>query len=170
MGHRDFLDPGDTLGALAKTVSISNFLRYHRLAGYLSHYTKKMQGIALGIPSLRTIFDEQYYTDLAGGLLESLGRLFKGATKLYVYPYRDPQTGKLITAETMEVAPHLRHTCAQLRENRHIETVRNYNERYLPIYPHNVLALIQGAAPAWEKVVPAQIVEIIKRDGWFDWK
>ena len=169
-GHRDFLDRVDTLGALGKTVLISNFLRYYRLVGYLSNYTPKMQGIALGIPSLRTIFDEQYYTDLEGGLLESLGRLFKGATKLYVYPYRDPQTGAVTTAETMQVAPHLRHLYAHLLENRHLETIRNHNERYLPIYPHDVLALIQGGDAAWEKMVPAQIVDIVRRDRLFGWK
>lgn len=168
--HRDFLDRVDTLGALGKTVLVSNFLRYYRLVGYLSHYTNKMQGIALGVPSLRAIFDEKFYTDLEGGLLESLGRLFKGATKLYVYPYRDPQTGELITAETLQVAPHLRHLYAHLLENRNIETIRNHNERYLSINPRDALALIQTGDPAWEKMVPAQIVEIVKRDRLFGWK
>lgn len=169
-GHLDFLDRVDTLSALGKTVLISNFLRYYRLVGYLSHYTQKMQGIVLGIPSLRSIFDEQYYVGLEGGMLEALGRLFKGATKLYVYPYRDPKSGTITTAETMQVAPHLRHLYAHLLENKHIESITSYNERYLPIYPHDVLALIQSGETAWEKMVPPQIAEIIKRDRLFGWR
>ena len=46
--HRDFLDRVDTLSALGKTVLISNFLRYHRLVMYLSHYTQKAIGLPLG--------------------------------------------------------------------------------------------------------------------------
>jgi hypothetical protein len=167
---RDFLDRVDTLSALGQIVLISNFLRYYRLVGYLSHYTQKMQGIVLGVPSLRTIFDEQYYTSLEGGLLESLGRLFNGASKLYVYPYRDPKTGEVTTANTMQVAPHQRHLYSHLIENHHVESIRNYDERYLPIYPKEVLALIQGGDPAWEKLVPPAIVEIIKREHLFGWR
>src|SRR5439155_21808120 len=100
VAHKDFLDRVDVLSGLGQTVLISNFRRYYRLVAYLAHYTQKMQGIALGIPSLRAIFDEQNYTDLEGGLLESLGRLFKGATKLYVYPFLDPDTGQITTADT----------------------------------------------------------------------
>ena len=42
---RDFLDRVDTLGALGKTVLISNFLRFHRLVAYLSRYTQKPIGL-----------------------------------------------------------------------------------------------------------------------------
>src|SRR5580700_5889205 len=40
--HQDFLDRVDILGALGKTVLISNFGEYHRLAAYFFRYTKKM--------------------------------------------------------------------------------------------------------------------------------
>ena len=43
--HRDFLDRVDLLGSLGKTVLISNYGEYYRLAAYLFRYTKKMIGI-----------------------------------------------------------------------------------------------------------------------------
>src|SRR6185312_166974 len=89
MAHKDFRDRVDLLSTLGKTVLIANFGRYYRLVEYLSRYTQKMQGIELGLPSLRGIFAEQFYVDLPGGLLDSLGRLFTSTTKLYVYPFRD---------------------------------------------------------------------------------
>src|SRR5271157_555705 len=73
--HRDFLDRVDTLAALGKTVLISNFAEYHRLAAYFFRYTKKMIGLAVGVPTLKEIFDEKYYADLSGGILESFGRI-----------------------------------------------------------------------------------------------
>ena len=165
--HKDFLARVDILSALGKTVLISNFGRYYRLVAYLARYTHKMTGIALGVPSLREIFDEKFYTDLEGGLLESLGRLFKCLVKLYVYPFRDPQTGEVTSAESLKVAPNLRHLYAHLLENNFIESIANYNERFLPIYAKQVLNQIQTGDHAWEGLVPAPIVQIIKRDRLF---
>ena len=44
--------------------------------------------------------------------------MFKNALRLYVYPYRDPASGKLITAENLLVKPNLRHLCACLLKSR----------------------------------------------------
>jgi hypothetical protein len=193
LAHKDFLDRVDLLSTLGKTVLISNFGRYYRLVEYLSRYTQKMQGIALGIPSLRGIFDEKFYSDLPGGLLESLGRLFKSSTKLYVYPYRDPASGQvtadanmargesgmwfhqaggnqIVTAANLQVAPHLRHLYAHLLENGHIASIENYNPDYLSLFPPFVLSKLQSGDASWENDVPPAIVEIIKRGHMFGWK
>ncbi len=165
--HKDFLARVDLLSALGKTVLISNFGRYYRLVAYLARYTHKETGIVLGVPSLKEIFDEKFYTDLEGGLLESLGRLFKSEVKLYVYPWLDPATGQVVTAENMQVAPNLRKLYAYLLENKCIESVRNHNVEYLSIYSRDVLAKIQTGDGTWEKLVPAPIVELIKKNRFF---
>jgi hypothetical protein len=167
--HRDFLDRVDTLGALDKTVLISNFLRYHRLVMYLSKYTQKTIGLPLGLVRLRDVMDENFYTDLEGGLMESLGQLFKNDAKLYVYPSLDRKTGKLTTVENMEVAPHLRHLYAHLVENRFVENIHNYNPDYLKIYSGDVLAKIKAGDAAWEKLVPAPIAQVIRAKRLFGW-
>jgi hypothetical protein len=168
--HKDFLARVDILRSLGKTVLISNYARYYRLVAYLSRYTQKSIGIALGIPSLKEIFDEKFYTDLDGGMLEALGRLFKNSVKLYVYPWRDPVTGKVSTAENLLVAPHLRHLYAHLIENHFIESIHKHNVEYLPIFSRDVLARIQTYDPSWEAMVPAAIVEIIKREKFFGYR
>jgi hypothetical protein len=168
--HKDFLQRVDVLAALGKTVLISNYLRYYRLVAYLSRYTQKGIGIALGVPSLKEIFDEKFYTDLEGGLLESLGRLFKNSVKLYVYPWRDPVTGKVYTAENMKVAPHLQNLYAYLVENRYVASIQKHNVDYLPIFSRDVLARIQTYDPTWETMVPPAVVEMIKRDKLFGFR
>lgn len=160
--HQDFLDRVDILGSLGKTVLISNYGEYHRLAAYLFRHTKRMIGIVMGIPTLKEIFEEKYYTDLSGGILESFGRLFKNELKLYVYPLQDAKTGSLITADNMRVAPHLRHLYAYLLENRFIESLRDFDESYLPIFSRDVLNKIQSGDDTWEKMVPAEVACIIK--------
>ncbi len=159
--HQDFLDRVDCLTALGKNVLISNYLEYHRLAQYLFLYTKKMIGIAMGVPSLKDLFDEKYYTDLEGGILESLGRLFKNDLKLYVYPVQEKQTGALITAGNLRVAPHLRHLYAYLIENRVIESLRDIDDKCLPIFSRDVLAKIRGGDETWKTMVPKEVAQLI---------
>jgi hypothetical protein len=161
--HQDFLDRADILRALGKTVLISNYAEYHRLASYLFQHTKHMIGIVLGVPTLRELFDEKYYADLEGGILESFGRLFKNDLKMYAYPLLDQATGSLITAGNLRVAPHLRHLYAYLVENRMIESVRDYDERLLSVFSRDVLKRIRNGDDSWESMVPPVVAEIIKQ-------
>ncbi|MHB1308318.1 MAG: TonB-dependent receptor [Limisphaerales bacterium] len=162
INHQDFLDRVDTLGSLGQTVLISNYGEFHRLASYLFRYTKKMIGLVLGAPTLHEIFDEKYYTDLEGGILESFGRLFKNDLKLYVYPFRDPATGTLMTADNLGVAPHLRHLLAYLLEKSFIKDLVCYDPSCLPIFAHDVAERIKAGDPTWEHMVPPQVAQMIK--------
>jgi hypothetical protein len=128
----------------------------------LFRYTKKMIGLVMGVPSCRKSFEEKYYSDLDGGILESFGRLFKNALKLYVYPVQDKPTGAIITANNLRVAPHLQHLYAYLVENHFIQAIKDYNECYLPIFSREVLALIKSGDAGWELMVPPQVAAMIK--------
>jgi hypothetical protein len=167
--HRDFLDRVDMLSALGKPVLLSNFLRYHRLVTYLSRYTQKDIGLPLGVTRLRDVFDEKFYTGMPGGLMESFGQLFRSGVKLYVYPALEP-SGTITTLDNMEVAPHLRHLFAHLVENRYMENIRNYNRDYLSMYAGDAIAKIQSGDPAWEKLVPRPVADVIKEKKLFGLK
>jgi len=168
--HADYLARVDTLCALGKTVLISNFGEYFRLAAYLFRYTKQMIGFVMGVPSLREIFEEKYYANLEGGILESFGRMFKNDLKLFVYPLRDANSGAVITAENLKVAPQLAHLYAHLLGNRFIEPIRGYNPSYLPIFSREILGQIQSGTPGWEASVPPQVAEMIKARKFFGYR
>lgn len=167
---QDFLDRVDILAALGKTVLISDFAEYHRLAAYFFRYTKKMIGIAMGVPTLKEIFDEKYYADLSGGILESFGRMFKNDLKFYVYPLLEAKTQSLISASNLRVAPNLRHLHAYLIENRFIEGLRDYDESALPIFSRDVLQRIRNGDKTWETMVPAQVAAMIRERKLFGCK
>ena len=167
--HRDFLDRVDTLGALGKPVLISNFLRYHRLVTYLSRHTQKPIGLPIGLVRLRDVMDERFYTDMAGGLMESLGQLFKNGAKMYVYPSLDKKTGRLITVDNFDVAPHLRHLYAHLLENKFIENLPVSNPDSLKIYSSDVLGKIQAGDEALAQMIPPPIFEVIRAKKLFGW-
>lgn len=157
----DFLDRVDILSALGRTVLISNYGEYYHLVNYLTRYTDKMIGLPLGIPAMREIFDEKYYTNLEGGILEGLGRLFKTGVKLYVYPKQE-ENGHLTTAENFQVAPNLKHLYAHLLENGFIESMRGYHSDYFDIYSPNVLQKIRDRDASWKTMVPDEVAKVIE--------
>jgi hypothetical protein len=158
---QDFLDRTDILGALGQTVLVSSFGEYFRLVDYIARHTTEAIGLALGVPSLEEIFREKYYTDLEGGILEGLGRLFKKNVRLYAYP-RLAGDGQIITADNFHVEPRLHHLYAYLRENEFVVPVTDYREEILSIKSPAVLAMIRSGDPAWEKCVPPEVARIIR--------
>ncbi len=159
--HRDFLDRAEMLHALGHHVLISREPRNFTLVETLSRYTKARIGIALGVPTLRSIIDDEY-EDLAGGRLEALGRLFKNAVKVYVYPTRNPESGELVTSDTMPVSDTMRALYRFLLDNRRVEALEGYDPSILGIRTSDVLARLQRGDAGWESAVPERVVAIIK--------
>jgi hypothetical protein len=170
INHQDFLQRADMLRALGRTVLISNFRRFHRLAAYLGHYTNQPIGLALGAHRLAEIFDESLYNENEGGLLGGLGQLFKNPARLYVYPSLNFATGQIVTAENFPVTPRLRHLYTHLTENRFIQGLANVNSDFLRIRSRDVLDKIEAGDTSWEKLVPSVIAEVIKREKLFGWR
>jgi hypothetical protein len=170
LNHADFLARVDILGALGRTVMVSKFGEYFRLASYLARYTNRMIGLVMGVPSLMEIFDEKYYLNLEGGILEALGRMFKSGLKLYVYPMIDEKTGQLLTATKLEVAPNLQSLFRYLIDNEFIQEITEYNSEYLRIYPPDALAKLQSGDPAWKGMVPPEVAEIIQSRQFFGYR
>ena len=124
----------------------------------------------MGVPSLTEIFDEKYYLNLEGGILEAVGRMFKGGLKLYVYPMIDETAGKIVTATTVKVAPNLRSLFRYLIDNQYIEEITDYHPEYLRIHPPDVLAKLQSGDSSWERMVPPEVVRIIKEREFFGYR
>src|SRR6478609_1721883 len=168
--YRDFLARADVLAAAGKTVLISDYFEYYRLAAYLRKHTSRPNAITLGAGSLLTLFEEKYYADLDGGILESFGRLFKNDLKLYVYPYLDPETQKLSTVDNLEIAPELHKLYGHLVDRGCIQQLGDYDPACLKIFSRDVLDRIAEGDPSWEAMVPAEIADTIKRRGFFGYK
>lgn len=158
----DFLARADMLAASGKTVLISDYFEYYRLAAYLSHYSNQRVAITMGASSLRDLFDEKYYATLEGGILESFGRLFKNELRLYIYPLLDQATGRLVTVDNLEVAAHLHKLYGYLVDNGSIKQLENVNRDYLHIFSRDALRKIRAGDASWESMVPPQVAAVIK--------
>ena len=188
---QDFLSRVDLLGDIGFTVLISNYSEYFRLTSYFRRYTKEMIGVTLGINNLLEIFNEKYYENLEGGILESFGRMFRNAVKLYGYPMRQEAydrylaTGQamaapaghpsahafaasvMINAKNVQVSDNLRNLYAHLLENHYIDSLFGFNPDILNVFSRDVLRRIKEGDPTWEKMVPVPVVAAIKRRGLF---
>jgi nicotinic acid mononucleotide adenylyltransferase len=123
----------------------------------------------MGLRNVRDLNDEKFYTDLPGGLLQAMGELFQGDIKLYVCPAIDTTTGKIVTPADFKVPAHLKHLYAHLMENKLVETIP-VDDPLLKIYSRDVLDKIQSGDAAWEKMVPAPVVQMIKERRFFGCK
>jgi hypothetical protein len=160
--HADFLARMDTLRALGKTVMISNYSRFHNVTSYLRRYTHERIVMVLGIPTLQQLLDEEHYRDLEGGVLEAMSLLMRGPVALYVYPWKNNETGEVVTAETFEAPPPLRHLYAYLLDNHRVEPIHNTTPADLSILPRDVLGRLQEGDPSWEELVPAEVARVIR--------
>lgn len=157
----DFLARIDCLALIGIDVLISNYVRYSTLRQYLQRYATKEIGIVVGIKNVLDIFDEQYYRDMEGGLLEAVGKLFTGHTRLYVYPQTDPATGAVITADTLKLSVHLQGLYQHLRLNEFIEPLEGFDQSTLDIQAPEVLAALQRGAGDWRAAVPEAVADRI---------
>jgi hypothetical protein len=170
VGHVDFLARADTLRALGFDVLISRFEPYYELAEYLTTYPDSPIGLAVGLPALEEILNEKYYADLSGGILESIGRLFKRSVTMYVYPTMDSGSRQIRSVEQAVAAPPGNQMRDVLLGLGRIQPVREYDLSLLSIHPPDVLDQLQNGEPTWEDKVPQPVAEIIKAERLFGWK
>lgn len=168
--RRDFLARADALAACGMTVMISDYFEYYRLAAYLAWRTKERIGIVMGVPSLIELFEEKYYTQLPGGILESFGRLFKNELKLYVYPLKRSMAGDLTTVDNLEVAPELKKLYGYLADRGSFVALDNFKPEYLSIFSRDALKKIAGGDESWKGMVPQGVAELIVKRRLFGFR
>lgn len=168
--EQDFMDRAELLCSLGHTVMISKFQEYYKLVEYLNNYTKARIGLTMGVNNLIAVFDEQYYRDLSGGILEAFGKLFFKDLKVYLYPMKDPSTGKIMTSNNVKVHPRMKELYKFFKYNGKVMDIIDYDPDILHIFSRDVLKRITNGEEGWEDVLPEGIAEMIKSKGLFSRK
>lgn len=152
----DFIDRADALQALGKTVLVSRCAEFHRIAAFLNRCTNKAVGIVLSIGLLNELFKAKWSENLAGGLLESFGRLFKEGVSLRVFPWKNRKTGELVTADTFLAPENCRHLYQHFVENGRILGIPSGDESLLAHTGRDVCRMILANDENWKSLVPEQ--------------
>jgi hypothetical protein len=166
----DFLARADLLAAVGKTVLISDYFEYYRLAAYLTRYTSQPIAVTMGVASLQDLFKDEYYASLEGGILEAFGKLFTKDLRIYVYPLKDLATGQLTTVKNLQMPGNVDSLYAHLVERGRIKELDNVDESVLHIFSRDVLKRIKDNDATWESMVPPEIAEVIKKRHYFGYR
>ena len=165
--EKDFIDRADILCSLGQTVLISNYQEYYKLVEYFSRYTKSRMGLIMGVNNLVEVFDERYYRELNGGVLEAFGILFHRDLKIYVYPSRASASDSIMTTNTMPIHPRLQPLYDYLLFNKRLVDIDSFDPNVLHIFSKQVLDMIRGGTPGWEEMVPPYVDNMIKDNRLF---
>ena len=167
INERDFLDRAELLCSLGQNVMITNFQEYYKLVEYFSEFTKERMALAMGVYNLIQIFDEKYYRHISGGILEAFGKLFYRDLKIYMYPYKEKDTGEYITSENLKVHPRMKELYKFFKNNGKLIDIKDFNPEILHIFSRSVLKMIMNNEDGWEEMLPEGIAEVIKKDRLF---
>ena len=165
--EKDFLDRAELLCSLGQTVMITNYQQYYKLVEYFSEFTKGRIGLAMGVYSFIQIFDEKYYRDLSGGILEAFGKLFFKDLKVYLYPLKDQKTGEIKTSENLKVHPRMKELYKFFKYNGKVVDLKDYDPEILDIFSRTVLKMISEGTEGWEELLPEGVGDIIKEERLF---
>ena len=164
--EKDFMDRAKLLCSLGHIVMISNFKEYYRLVDYLSQYTKKQLGLSMGVNNFVEIFDEQYYQDLGGGILEAFGKMFYNNLKVYLYPMHDDK-GNIINSTNLKLHPRMKDFYKFFKYNGKVVDIFDFDENYLDIFSRKILQQIRDGESEWEEHLPEGISDLIRQNQMF---
>ena len=165
--ERDFLERAELLCSLGQNVMITNFQEYYKLVEYFSEFTKARIGLAMGVSSFVQIFDEKYYRNLSGGILEAFGKLFFKDLKVYLYPLKDQRTGEIRTSENLKVHPRMKELYKFFKYNGKVVDIKDYDPDILDVFSKTILDMITNGENGWEEMLPKGIAEIIIKERLF---
>ena len=167
INERDFLDRAELLCALGQNVMITNYQEYFRLVDYFSEFTKERMGLAMGVHNLVQIFDEKYYRDLSGGILEAFGKLFYRDLKVYMYPYKNDETNEFINSDNLKVHPRMKELYKFFKNNGRLIDIKDFDKESLHIFSRKVLKMIKEGEEGWEEMLPEGVSDTIKEKRLF---
>lgn len=171
LDEQDFLDRAEILCSLGQTVLISNYQEYYKLVDYFGRFSKKRQGLVMGVNNLTELFKDKYYRDLQGGILEAFGRIFSKDLKIMVYPFIDDDNdGKIMRKEDAEIHPRFRPIIDYLIFHNRITDIEEFDVNITNIFSREVLKQIRCGEDGWEKCLPDYVHNVIRDKKLFGYR
>jgi len=165
--ERAFLARVDLLNGMGQNVMISNFQEFYRLSDYIADFKTGHVRIIMGANILQKLMQAQWYENLRGGCLHAMGLLFPREAKIYVYPYFDAESKKVITAKNVFINHEMKPLYKFLTVNEKIIDLPNFKKDIAHFSSRDVLCKIHNRDNSWEEMVPKYISRNIKSKNLF---
>jgi len=168
VNDEDFLHRVDTLAALDQEVLISNFALFYQMKSFLRLCTDEAIGIVIGAGLLPKMFDESFYRELPGGILEGMSRLFDEKTRVFVFPHKSEMVCE--TAKTFNPGEKLNHLWKHLYHNELVSDVLQCDDIDTTIHSADVRGWLSSGDARWKKHVPLKARELIEKRRLFGYQ
>ncbi len=162
VNEQEFLNRVEMLVSIGQNVMISDIPEYYKLVEFFSQFKLKNLRIVMGIPTFEKVLNKKYYSDLKGGILEAIGKMFPANMKLYIYPTKKTEKSDIIASDDIRMDDDVKMLFDYLKKNRFILDINSAMKNQLHISTRKVLKMIITGDPEWEKYVPISVAKIIK--------
>ncbi len=142
-------------------ILVTQFTLFYQLKEFIRNSTTQPLGIVIGATHLDKLFDESFYFDLSGGLLEGMGKLLGRFTRLYIYPHKTNEI--CLLTKSFFPKPNVKNIYTHFIENKMIQDIAGCDELKEFIHSDDVNKMIKKKDKAWKKLVPEKIHKLIEK-------
>lgn len=146
------------ISSLKKPVLVSSFSLFYKLKEHLRSMSEKPLGIVIGATHLEKLFDEKFYFDLPGGILEGMGKLVDEKTRLYIYPHKTEMM--CLQVKSFFPKPAMKNLYSHFVDNKFIQDIAGCDEIQEFVHSDDILKLVKKKDNRWKKLVPESVQSI----------
>ena len=120
---------------------------------------KSPLAIVVGATHLEKLFDESFYFNLKGGLLEGMSKLLGRFTRLYIYPHKTTEV--CLLTKSFFPKSTMSHIYRHFIDNNMIQDIAGCDEISEFIHSEDVHKMIKKKNKAWMSLVPEKIHKFV---------
>lgn len=165
LNYQDILNRIDTIAVTNNYTLVSKFNLMHELKSYIRNVSQKPLAFIIGASFLEDLFNENFYQNLEGSLLEAMGKLFDSSTKILVFPYK--QKDLCLTSKSFFPNNKYTYLYKHLLKEGFIKDVAGCEDIDVSVLAKDVRALLDKADNTWVHFVPKPVVDLIKKNKMF---
>ncbi len=154
-----------TLTALKLPILVSRHSLYSDIKAFLRRCSNNPINMVIGANTLEPLFDESYYENTPGGILEALGKTFDKNTQILVFPYKTNDI--CMTTKSFFPKENITGLYSYLKANKHIVDILDCDDVQASMLSTAVREMLAAKNPDWKKLVPAEVVNLIEENQWF---
>ena len=149
------------LRSMKKDILITRYSLFYELKQYARLFTEKPFAIVVSARHLEKLFDEKFYFDLSGGLLEGMSKLLGRFSRLYIYPHKT-ESVCLIT-KSFFPQKNVSHIYNHFIEHKMIQDIAGCDDIKEFVHSEDIAKMQKSKNSAWKKFVPTEVVKVIEK-------
>lgn len=148
------------IGELGIPVLVTGFTLFYQLKEFVRLSTSSPLAIVIGATHLEKLFDESFYTDLKGGLLEGMSKLLGRFSRLYIYPHKTAEI--CLLTKSFFPKPEVKNIYRHFVDNKMIEDIAGCDEISEFVHSDDIVKLMKKKDKSWKKLVPEKLHKILE--------